>query len=163
MKRKKVIADRGSSFESIMEIADWYFRAHHQVDVFSLPPSASFLRLEGEVVLSSIRHVDGLLEVRMFNPNPGDLAAAERVTQASRLCSSRSTAGTAVTHSRTGPPHLTEDRQDWGVQHNPNTKKQQARLKFDNWPKGVNPPRNATPVNFEGTPVGNALKLAIPV
>jgi YD repeat-containing protein len=48
------------------------------------------------------------------NPNPDDLAAAERVTQASRLCSNRSTAGTAVTLSRTGSPQITEDRQDWG-------------------------------------------------
>jgi hypothetical protein len=57
-------------------------------------------------------HAHGL---RIRHPNPDDLAAAERVTQASRLCSNRSTAGTAVTLSRTGSPQITEDRQDWGI------------------------------------------------
>jgi alpha-mannosidase/mannosylglycerate hydrolase len=33
-----------------------------------LPPSASFLRLEGPAVMTSARQVDGALEVRLFNP-----------------------------------------------------------------------------------------------
>ena len=39
----------------------------HQVDKV-LPPTASFLRVEGQVVVSSLRQVDEAMEIRLFNP-----------------------------------------------------------------------------------------------
>ncbi|MBU3665440.1 MAG: glycoside hydrolase family 38 [Chthoniobacterales bacterium] len=40
-----------------------------------LPPSASFLKVGGDVVVTSVREVDGALEVRLFNPNVKTAAA----------------------------------------------------------------------------------------
>jgi alpha-mannosidase/mannosylglycerate hydrolase len=42
----------------------------------TLPPSASFLRVDGGVIVTSTRERDGTLEVRCFNPHPTTVTAA---------------------------------------------------------------------------------------
>lgn len=47
----------------------WLDQREHRRDT-ALPPSAGWFRLEGFVVLTSSRDVDGALEIRLFNPEP---------------------------------------------------------------------------------------------
>jgi alpha-mannosidase/mannosylglycerate hydrolase len=69
-----------------------------------LPPTASFLALEGEAVLTSARMVEGALEVRLFNPLPHAIKAALVVpptyTQAQRVNLESQPLGEAVAVKR---------------------------------------------------------------